>query len=239
MKRFQLFFTSVVLVALFAAPGAQAQMVRHSGGADGNLVILRELGVVAGPKEGTTDLEVVTLLPDAAGKSDVTIERGDLILMIGGKRIRELAQLRELYDGAEVGETLKLGFRRGDERFLVSFDKQEEQAGEMRMVMMGGPGEGGEMHPLMEFGVVLNETDGMLTFVMEMHTERLAITKDDLITSDNGKAIDSLAMFREIYEAAEIGDELDLIVSRGDEEINVSRTKEDMSGMMRVRTATH
>jgi len=120
MNRLLTLVAAASFVALVAAPGIDAQVMRHSGGDGGELVILREVGVVAGPKEGTDNLEVLTLLPDAASPSGVSIERGDLLLMIGGKRIRDVAHLREVYEAAAVGETVKLGFRRGDERWTTA-----------------------------------------------------------------------------------------------------------------------
>ena len=51
--------------------------------------------------------------------------------MINGKRVRDIATLRETYEAAAVGDVVKVGFRRGDERFLSSFEKKdpEEEGG--------------------------------------------------------------------------------------------------------------
>ena len=145
MNRVLAVVSVLFLLAALVAPHAAAQMVRHSGG-DGNLVIVAELGVVIGPQQDSDNLEVLTLLPDAAGKSDVTIEKGDLLLMIDGTRVRELAALREAYDGAEVGRTVKIGFRRGDERFLVMtkndrrhFFTVREGGKQLQMLLSGMP----------------------------------------------------------------------------------------------------
>ena len=233
MKRLHVVLVAMFVIGLVVSPGADAQTMRHGGGDTGDLVILRELGIVAGPKEGTDDLEVLTLLPDAADRSEVTIERGDLLLMIGGERIRDAATFREIYDGAEIGQNLKIGFRRGDERFLVSFEKEEKPEGEMRVMMMSAPDQG-ELHPLMEFGVVLTEADGKVLVGMEMPTDERALSKDDVIVEVNGQAVDSIAAFRKVYEAVQIGDDLELVYTRDGEEQSLTRARAEAKGMIRM-----
>lgn len=233
MKRMQWMLVSMIAIGLAVSPGVDAQMMRHSGGDTGDLVILRELGIVAGPSDGGEDLEVLSLLPDAAERSDVTIERGDLLLMIGGERVHDAATLREIYDDTEIGQSLKLGFRRGDERFLVSFEKEEEPEGQMRVMMMGAPGQG-EMHPLMEFGVVLTESDGKVRVGMEMPSDERALSTDDVIVSINGEAVDSIAAFRKVYEAVAIGDDLELVIARDGAEQSLTRARAEARGMIRM-----
>jgi S1-C subfamily serine protease len=226
----------LLLLAIAAAPAVEAQQImRHGGGAGGDLVILEEIGAVVGLQEGADNLEVLTVLPNAPTKSDVSVKQGDLLLMVAGKRVSDIDTLREAYEGAEVGDTLKFGFRRGDERFLVSFDKEEKQQGK-RIVMMGGPGQaGGDIQPLMEYGVVLTEVDGKVIVGMLIPSHDAGLVENDVIKSVNGKAIDSIAAFREIYEAIEIGGDLNLVYARDGEETSLTRARIDASGMIRMR----
>ena len=226
------------LVSLTAMPGAEAQtMFRHGGGdaEAGDIVMLRELGILAGTRgDDADDLEVLMLLPDA--DPSVGIQRGDLLLMIDGKRIHDAAAAREIYDAAEVGQTIKIGFRRGDERFLRSFKKAEEEEGAVRMVMMGGPGaDMGDMQPLTEFGAILGEKDGSVVVTMKLPMDEAAFEEDDVVKSLNGKAIASLAEFREAYEGLAIGDDLALIVERDGEAIETTRVKAEATGRIRMR----
>ena len=48
--------------------------------------------------------------------------------------------------------------------------------------------------------------------------------------------VETLAAFREAYEAAEVGDDLLLVISRGGEPQEFTRAKIDASGMVRMRS---
>lgn len=238
MSRRSIAVAAVLMTTILAAPGASAQMVfRHGGGGqEADIVVLRELGVVAGVEEASGDLQVLVVLPDA--EPEVPLERGDLLLMIDGKRVRDTAAVREIYEAAEVGAVIKVGFRRGDERFLASFEKEEEEPGAVRMMVVGGPGsEGGDMQPLMEFGVILQERDGAVVVGMQMPVDEPALLEDDVLKSINGRQISSLADFREAYGALAVGDDVALLAMRGDEEIASTRTKQEQTGRVRVRRA--
>jgi S1-C subfamily serine protease len=86
----------------------------------------------------------------------------------------------------------------------------------------------------MEFGVVQIEADGKVAVGMEMPSDLRTLAKDDVIVTINGQAVDSLAAFREIYEATEIGDDLELTYSHDDEEQSLTRVKVEASGMIRM-----
>lgn len=232
----------ICLAALTAMPPAEAQMVFRSHGADGeeanDIVVLRELGILAGPaSEDAENLEVIVLLPDA--DPSIGLKQGDLLLMIDGQRVRDVVTAREIYAAAEVGQTVKVGFRRGDERFLRSFEKSEEPEGEMRMVMMSGPGAGGmgDMQPLTEFGVILGEADGSVVISMKLPMDEAAFEENDVVKSINGQAVASLAEFREVYEGLAIGDEMALVVERDGEQIDSTRAKAESTGQIRMRTS--
>lgn len=65
------------------------------------------------------------------------LETGDVILMMNGKRASDIATLRELYESIEDGEELKIGVRRGEERFILRAEKGDvpEHTGGGRRVM--------------------------------------------------------------------------------------------------------
>jgi S1-C subfamily serine protease len=237
MKCSSTLVASLLFAALLASPSANAQ-IRHSGGAEGGLLIIDELGVVAGPGE-TKGLEIMSLLPDTDSKREIELKRGDQLLMLGGKRMSDIGALRAAYEGAEVGDTVKLGIRRGDERFLVSFEKKPASQGGRRMVMMrGGPGDGGgDMQPLMEFGVVLTENDGKVVVGMEIPGDEKSLAKDDVVTAVNGTSVDSIAAFRKVYEALAIGDDMDIAFSRAGSTKSLTRAKAEASGAVRMRQA--
>lgn len=239
MNQRRIMLSLVIVASLLGASQAIGQMViRHGGGEEGNvdIILLTELGIVVGMEEGSSDLKVMVLLPDA--DPDVDIKRGDLLLMINGKRVKDMATLRAEYESAAVGDEMKVGFRRGDRRFLSSFAKedQEESQGGTRMVMIGGPGgEFDDMQPFHEFGVVLGERSGHVVVAMQLPMDDSALVEDDILQSINGAAIASLEEFRGAYEPLAIGDEVEVIALRDGEEIRASRIKSKGQGQIRVR----
>jgi len=204
---------------------------------ENDVVVLDELGVAVGVMPGEEGLSVLMLLPGAA-EPEVEVKRGDLVLMIDGKRVRDVAALREAYEAAGIGNTVKVGFRRGDQRFLAAFERREAEGhGGERMVMIGATGTGaGEMEPLIEFGVLLAEQDGRVVVAMEMPMDEVSLAKDDVIRSVNGTDVTTLEGFREAYSALDVGAQIDLVVSRGDAEISATRDKSERRGQVRMRS---
>jgi S1-C subfamily serine protease len=225
----------VLLAGLVAMPDslAQARMTTHDG--ENDVVLLDELGLVVGVMPGSEELSVLTVLPDA--EPGVEVKDGDLLLMINGKRVRDAVALREAYESAEVGETVKIGFRRGDERFLASFERKSAEGGPKRMVMMmAGPESGsGDLQPAQEFGAVLGEKDGEVVVAMQMPTDDALLEEGDVVKSINGETLASVAAFREAYEPLEIGAEIVLVVSRGEDDVTMTRSKSAAAGVMKIR----
>jgi len=240
MNRRITFLTLVVLVGILGASQASGQMImRHGGGSENEVIVLRELGVVAGPGEQDDEVRLMMLLPGT--EREVALEKGDLILMVNGKRVRDVATLREAYDAAGIGEVVKLGIRRGDERFLTSFEKKDpeemEEGGGVRM-MVGGPGgDFDDIHPLPEFGVLLAQKDGKVVVAMELPMGTPAFEKDDVVQSINGQTIASLEELRAAYELLAVGDDVALVVMRDSDEIRATRAKVEQEGMIRMRSS--
>lgn len=234
------FLILAALVGLLGASLASGQMVMsHGGGGEGDVIVLRELGVVAGPGEKDDEVRLLILLPGT--DREIALQKGDLILMINGKRVRDVATLREAYEEAGIGEVVKLGIRRGDERFLTSFEKEAPGAmgeGGAVRIMVGGPGSDfDDIHPLPEFGVLLAEKDGELVVAMELPMGTPAFKKDDVVQSINGRTIASLEELRAVYEPLEVGEDVELVVMRDSDEIRATRAKANQEGMIRMRSS--
>ena len=230
----------ILVAALLASSQAFSQtVIRHGGGNEGDVDILfiSELGVVVGMNEDATDLVVMVLMPDADPAMEVT--RDDLLLMINGKRVKDMAALRAEYEASAAGDEVKLGFRRGDRRFLASFEKadQEAQQGTRRMVMIGG-GEGNvnDMQPLTEFGVVLEQKQEMVVVGFELSPDDGILKKDDVLQSLNGISITSLDHFRSLYSEMAVGAAMEVIAVRDGKEVRASGAKSDSQGQIRIRT---
>ena len=68
--------------------------------------------------------------------------------------------------------------------------------------MIGGPGaDSGNLHPLPEMGVILEERESKVIVGFPMPGGDAALKEDDVLSSVNGTAIRSLEEFRGVYDA--------------------------------------
>ena len=92
------------------------------------------------------EVKVVFVTPaQRRGKAyrDVDLKTEDRILMANGKRIKTVADFKELYESLPVGEELKMGLRRGEEMRMASFQKSQGplslRSGEQGLLERQGP----------------------------------------------------------------------------------------------------
>ncbi len=76
------------------------------------------------------------------GEQKVDLQKGDEILYINGKKVTEIAELRKLYEDVKAGGEVKLGVNRKENKFFVTFKKQDSSAGGSKIIRMGGDGKG-------------------------------------------------------------------------------------------------
>lgn len=244
---------SLTTVFGLAALGPQAsgqEMMRFSS--DDSLMI-REIGAIT--EMSDEGLRVVMAMPGEARPEayrDVDVREGDVILVIGGQRIRELATARELLDGASPGDEIALGIDRGGRSVIVRFPKADPASLPDKMVFNGPggghgmaverrmmiQGDGGELTPVMGLGVIL-ESDGQepetvkVSAVLPIGDTQLA--EGDVLKSVGGEPVVSAAAVAEAVDAADVGAEIALVVLRGDEEVAVSQPKSAARGEIQVR----
>lgn len=232
---------AVLAVLLAAGPDAAQEVVRERLDPQTSLLMF-EIGAIATLQEGADAVTFARILPKemrSEENRDVDVEKGDEVLMMNGERIRSIADLRKLYEGLGKGQEVKLGLKRGSERFLVRFTRQDRQmamghgGGEMRIVVAGDGG--GEAELLHEAGALLREEDGAVKVAAQLPGGG-ELEEGDVVTEANGKTLASLADYRAVYEALAIGDALKLVVKRGGESLTVEVEKaERPAGMMVLR----
>lgn len=106
----------------------------------------------------------------------VDLKQGDQILMLNGKRVKNIADLREKYEALAEADTVEFGIKRGKNMQIVSFLKPEDsmQGSGHRIMMMTSEGpppgseeEGGSFTKVMTMGGGEGES-GAVTKVMTM-----------------------------------------------------------------------
>lgn len=226
----------------------------------GSVFNLPELGaVIIGAEK---EIKVEAVLPAEhrpKAYQDIDLQNGDLIVMMNAKRVKSAKEIEEIYNGLKVGEKVKLGIKRKEERFIASFAKADPkdlpqrmmmvmdtdnaggQAGPTRRLVMGGREFSGDVAPLPGLGIIAGSKDGGEVRVLDLMpnaSQTLGsadIKKDDVILTLNGEKIKSAVQLGELYEKIAVGAKLELHYRRGDKNMTASLTKPEAPAGAMIR----
>ena len=219
---------------------AQAQMVTKTMTQD-DLFIIPGIGAIVAPEEGR--LKVI-IVPEDKPKdfADVDMETGDFLLMINGKRVKTVDDLRESFKQIEVGETLELGLKR-DKNMLITTLKRaaDDDTGGKMMVMTRTVNDGEEGKEKMNFhgegpvdvvvigeiGLILQAGDEGLSVMTIMPSDDIEIDGEKPATgaeviSVQGKRVMTVDGFEAIYDAVTIGEKVTIEYRTGEKTMSVS-----------------
>ncbi len=174
------------------------------------------------------------------------LERGDVIIMMNGKRIKDIEGLRTLYESVEKDAEIKIGVRRGNERFILNAIKGNvPEGGGMRMVMsMDTDGDGPPTSIVPEMGALLIDRDGSVV------VERVIppMLPDELKTADiegfsikklNGKSPKSAEEVQTTLEALEVGAEISITFEKDGDEKTIIYTKKESTSSFSISRDNH
>ncbi|MFQ5630437.1 MAG: PDZ domain-containing protein [bacterium] len=196
----------------------------------------------------------------------VDVKSGDIVLYLNGTRIKTLKIFTSIYDSLQAGELVEIGLKRGDMRFISSFKKADpKNMPKRKMMMMTSDGkeistedlEGGgqrmamransletdmdALQPVIELGIILGSKDGVIQVARKLPipVEGLGETefqKGDVFTMLNGKKLESLAQFTEMFGKLKVGDKVDLQYEHEKKALKASFAKPKARGRMKIRT---
>lgn len=116
MKKLVLILFSLVLTSTFAQ-----QVYTFSGG---NNFLLPEITAMI--SEENNKIKFVMIPPlDKLDKEyqKLDLKKDDEIIFFNGKKIKNIDELKKIYEAVKVGDELKLGIQRGDSKHIVAFKK--------------------------------------------------------------------------------------------------------------------
>jgi hypothetical protein len=70
------------------------------------------------------------------------LKSGDEIQFVNGNKIKAMKDFKKYFGTAEVGKEIKLGIKRNDQRFIVSFIKAKQEMSGKQVIRIGGEGSG-------------------------------------------------------------------------------------------------
>jgi len=256
----RVFATIVLMIIAMTTANAQVFMSRTDSSSDrivGEPFSLGEVGAVI--MDTGKEIKFLHVMPaDNRLKAykDVDIKDGDEILMCNGKRIKMLKELETTYKELAVSAEFKMGVKRNNERFIVSFQKADPKdlpKMEMSIVTRDGPNSGGDgtpqvrrmtigggqgsgdIAPLFGLGLIIGKKDNVFKVIGLAPSAATAlagvdIKPDDIIESFNGEKIKSTQQLSEMYEKLAVGAKIELQYKRGDKTMQALLTKPEAQG---------
>lgn len=227
----------------------------------GGIFNLPEVGAVIMSKGSEIKVEVAIPVDHRLkAYRDIDLQTGDLILMMNAKRLKSAQEMEEIYNSLKVGEEVKLGIKRNEARFIVSFAKADPkdlpqrtmmvmatddtpeggQAVPKRRIVMGGQEFSGDVAVLAGLGIIAGSKDGGEVRVLERMPgagraqAEIEIKKDDVVLSLNGEKIKSATQLGELYEKIATGARVELQYRRGDKTMTAALAKpQEPAGLIR------
>ncbi len=224
---------------------------------------LQELGALIMQDEESIRVDFVAPADNRAQEyRSVDIESGDVIVMLNGKRVKSVKDLKTSYEEAEVGEEIKFGRKRDKRTMIVTVpkaDREKMPQQQMMMVTMDADGEGtvsttsgsetrvikmeagsaGNV-ALLELGLLLGEDEESLivTDILPHASKRLGgvdVAEGDVVKSIQGKSVTTLDKFADLYESIPVGDTVSLVFQHEGKEISVSFPRPDAQKGIKIK----
>lgn len=237
-------FTHVLLISMIGiilAEPLSAQVQRTMSFDASTSFLLRELSAMIVQNENGLQVEMIMGGGNPTDQSITDdLKRGDLLLMMNGKRVSEVAIMRELYNSLPDGEEIKVGVRRGDARFIVRAQKgdiPENAPGQMVLSFDAGDGAAPTMLP--ELGLLISQTDEGIEIMSllepllpdELTTENI---EGYLITSINKQSFDEPINIQHYLASLKVGDAIDLELEKDGLTKNLALKKQEPRGNVRM-----
>lgn len=260
MKKEQLIVVALSLMLL--ADFASAQIVREIEGPAGEIFDIPELSAMI--TGGEKDLKIDFVAPKEMrlkGYEDVDVKEGDIVLLLNGKRVKTIAALKEAYETSTIGDTVKVGIRRGSEMFFASFKKADQKTLPMRKIVIddgpeGAPphGEGAAMRtftfksaggadgarPILDLGILAGMADKKVKVLQKLtlpgsSTPAVDLQAGDFLEALNGKSFSSPDELAGLLEKIPVGEKVELKYLRGEKTLTASFAKPESRGRVMIR----
>lgn len=201
-------------------------------------LILRELNAVIVQNDDGIQVDMIMGGHNEATGSEDDLQRGDIILMMNGERITEITGMRKIYEDLQEEDEIKIGVRRGEQRFIVRASKGDfPESGPGQMVMRI---EGAGNNPpvvLAELGLVVAYIDDQIqiqALLEPLMPDELKSEELDgfQIITINGERFEDAESVQSFLTELEVGDSIDLVVEKdGDQKVFTLEKSEPRGGV--------
>ncbi|MFA6468276.1 MAG: PDZ domain-containing protein [Bacteroidota bacterium] len=239
MKHFLAALTTALLLINPLHSSQEVKQFTRTISAD-DAIIIREIGAVVLPKE---NMLVVNIILGNHEKTSVDIQKDDRILMMNGKKLKGIKDLRELYEKASVGQEIKLGLKRNENLLIATFTKKSneelnKEGSRGGMVMRMEREEGEILLPALGLALKTKGDKAVVNKTLPTASNNFITfspIKDDIIVSINGKSVSSAEEFDEAYTELNEGDKVTIVFSRDGKTSKETFNKPKPMGRMIMR----
>lgn len=210
-----LFFFSVSLVV------QAQQMMRRELSPEQGAFYLKEVQTIFTTENDT--VRILTILPKQVRHpdyADIDLRNSDRIIMVNGKRIGHVEELKAIYTALSIGEKLKLGISREGKLTMISIKKinPEElpQNANIKIQMMG---DDIEATPWIGTGLMLSDKNEAIEVARKLYdVPAITLREGDEILSINGKKVKKISELTSTYDGIALGEKVTLaFLSEGKE----------------------
>ena len=215
---------------------AKAQQMRTMSFDASSSIILTEFHAILIVEENALQVEMKMGHNEAQEGID-QLERGDIVLMMNGKRTNDIVSIREIYESVDIDSEIKIGVRRGEQRFILKAIKGAvPEAGGMQMVMtMDSDDSSFQPTIVPALGAVLTDNDGKVKVEKVippfLPDELKGVTIEGFFISElNGNKPETAASVKEILEDLEVGAEISITFSNENDAMSITFKKAEPKG---------
>jgi len=233
--------TLLVLPLLLVSGDSAIAQVQRTMSFDANTsLMLQEFSAMLVQSEDVIQVEMIIGGHNDSSNLTDELQRGDIILMMNGERVNDVSGMRAIYNSISNEEEIKVGVRRGDERFIVRAIKGDfpETSG-MRMVMNVDSNSDEPPVIVPELGLLLAMVDDNISIQAlleplmpdELKAENI---EGYTIVSINGETFDQAEAAQSYLASLEVGEEIELIVENDDAQKVISLKKQKARGAINL-----
>lgn len=239
LQKLSILLASVLILVPHILEARQAQTMTFDASTS---LILQEFTALLAIEEDEIRVRLQMSRSDNESGED-RLETGDVILMMNGKRATDIETLRSIYEGIEDSEEIKIGVRRGEERFIMSAKKGDVPEGHGNRQVMSFETDVEGVAPVMapELGSVLLDREEKIA--IERILEPLlpdALKSENIqgyfITSLNGNTYESAQDLVNALSEIEVGDEISLELEKDGDEKSITFSKAEPRGNFSIST---
>jgi len=231
----------ILFLTIFALPISQAQQMKTLKLDSGSeILMLEEIGGILLDSENGIKVEMA-MPPNQRPKKfkDVDIQIGDIIKMLNGKRVKNVAELKVMYEASKPGDEFKFGIKRDKKMLLTTMQRaHQDELPKMKMMMVGAEDDNPMAATLVGNGLMLKEANGSV--LIDDVIPELAGSLGDKIPAKGeqiikigGEPVKSLKILAEAYEKIAMGDKVRLTFKNESKEYSITFEKTNQQNIQK------